>query len=84
MIHPENSFFGSKKHFFDIRSKKKFLLIEESFVDSKTFSLMSTNLFLWIKEIFFELTKLSLIQRNVFFDSIPKKLFFQCTISNFK
>ena len=34
------SFFESKKHFFDIRSKKKFLWIEESFVDSKKCSLM--------------------------------------------
>ena len=25
LLHPENSFFESKKHFFDIRSKKKFL-----------------------------------------------------------
>ena len=25
IIHPENSFFELKKHFFDIRSKKKFL-----------------------------------------------------------
>ena len=40
-MHPENSFFQSKKHFFDIRSKKKFLLIEESFVDSKKCSLMN-------------------------------------------
>ena len=24
-LHPENSFFESKKHFFDIRSKKEFL-----------------------------------------------------------
>ena len=40
IIRPENSFFESKKHFFDIRSKKKFLWIEESFFDSKTFSLM--------------------------------------------
>ena len=33
ILHPENIF-------FDIRSKKKFLEIEESFVGSKTFSLM--------------------------------------------
>ena len=39
-ILPENSFFESKKHFFDMRSKKKFLKMDESFVDSKTFSLM--------------------------------------------
>ena len=62
--HPENSFFESKKHFFDIRLKKKFLWIKGSFVDSKTFCLMYTNLFLWIKENFVELTKLSLIQRR--------------------
>ena len=33
LVHPENKFFESKKHFFDIRTKKKFLWIEESFVD---------------------------------------------------
>ena len=46
--------------------RKKFLWIEEGFLDSKKFSLMWTNLFLWIKEHFYELTKFSLIQRNVF------------------
>ena len=67
--HPENNF-------FDIRSKKKFLQIEESFIDSKIFSLMYTNLFLWAKENSFELTKLSLIERDFFFDRISKKCFF--------
>ena len=62
--------------FFDIQTKKKFLSIEESFVDSKTFSLMLTNLFLWMKDISFELTKLSLIHRNFVLESISKKCFF--------
>ena len=39
-VHLENSFFESKKHFFDIWSKEKCLWIEESFVDSKKCSLM--------------------------------------------
>ena len=39
-LQPEEGFFEAKKHFFDTRSKKKFLLIEASFVDSKKFSLM--------------------------------------------
>ena len=37
-IYPENSLFESRKYFFYIRSKKRFLWIEESFVDSKIFS----------------------------------------------
>ena len=46
VLHPENSF-------FDIRSKKKFLSIEESFVDSKKFSLIQRNFFSpYIKEKF--------------------------------
>ena len=71
-LHPEKSFFESKKHFFDIRSKNKFVWIKESFVDFKNISLMWTNLFLWIKENYFEITKLSLIQRNFFVDRIFK------------
>ena len=74
--HWENSFFESKKHFSDIRSKKKFLWIKESFVNSKKNSLIRWNLFIYIKEKFFEPTKLSLIQRNVFFDRISNKYFF--------
>ena len=33
-------FFGPKKNFFDIQSKKKFLKIEESFINSNKFCLM--------------------------------------------
>ena len=87
-INPENRFFESKNNFFDIRSKKKFLWIEESFVDSKKNSLLLTNLFHCFKGINFELTKISLIQRNFFFNRKSKKCFFdlkklfsQCNLS---
>ena len=39
-LHWENSFFESKKHFFDIRTKKIYFWIKESFVNSKKISLM--------------------------------------------
>ena len=76
--HWENSFFESKKHFFYIRSKKKFLLSKESFVNSKKISLFKRNRFVYIKENGIESTKLSSIQRNFFFNRISKKLFFGC------
>ena len=78
MLHWGNSFFESKKHFFDIRSKEKFLWIKESFVHSENFSLIQRNRFVHIKENLFESTKLSSIQRNFFFDRISKKLFSRC------
>ena len=90
LLHSENSFFYSKKHSSNIGSKKKFIWIEESFVDSKKFSLIQTNLFLWIKDNFFESTKLSSIKSNFFFDPILKKCFFdskklfsQCVLLEF-
>ena len=76
LLHWENSFFESKKHFFDTRSKKKFLWIEKSFVNSKIFPLIQRNRFVYIKDISFESPKLSSIQRNFFFDRISKKCFF--------
>ena len=78
LLYWESSFFESKKHFFDIRSKKKFLRIKESYVNSKKFSLIQWNRFVYIKENFFESTKLSFIQRNFFFDHRSKKLFSGC------
>ena len=75
-LHWENSFFESKEHFFDIRSKKKFLWIKESFVNSKKLSLIQRNRFFHIKENFSESTKLSSVQRNFFFDHTSKKCFF--------
>ena len=42
-----------------------FLWIEESFVNSKTFSLIQRNRFFYIEENFFESRKLSSIQRNI-------------------
>ena len=71
-------FFESKKNFLYLRSKKKFLWIKESFVNSKKCSLIQRNKFVYVKENFFESTKLSSIQRNFFFDRISidsKKLF---------
>ena len=53
----ENSFFESKKHFFDIRSKNKFLWITESFASSKKCSLIQRNRFVYIKENFFCINK---------------------------
>ena len=74
--HPEKSFFESKKHLFDIRSKKKCLWIKECCVYSKKFSLIQRNRFVYIKENAFESINLSSIQRNFFFDRISKKCFF--------
>ena len=78
LIYSENSFFKSKKHFFDIRSKNKFLWIKESFVNLTKFSFIHRNRFNEIKENVFESTKLSPIQRKFFFDRISKKLFSGC------
>ena len=75
--HWENRFFESKKHFFDMRSRKKFLWIKESFVNSKKCSLIQRNRFVYIKEYFVQWSKLSSIQRNLFFDRISKKCFFK-------
>ena len=80
IVYWENSFLESKKHFYYIRSKKKFLWIKENFVNSKKFDLIQKNRFVYIKEHFFESTKLSLIQRNFFFDHISKKLFSGCLL----
>ena len=67
-----------KHSFFDIRSKKEFLRIKESFVNSTKISLIQRNRFVYIKDIFFESIKLFSIQRNFFIDRISKKLFFGC------
>ena len=73
--HWENSFFDSKKHFFDIRSKNKFLWIKESFVNSK--KLLSS------KEIdLFTLKKIFLNQQNFFqFKDIFSLTVYQRTVS---
>ena len=72
----ENSFFGSKKHFFDIQSKKKFLWIKVSFVNLNKFSLFQRNRFVTLKKIFLnqqnflqfgEIFSLTVHQRNVSF-----------------
>ena len=70
--------FGTEREnsFFDLRSKKKFLWIKESFNNSKKISLIQRNRFVYIKEKIFKSTKLSSIQRNFFFDLISKKCFF--------
>ena len=54
-LHWENSFFDK------YTSKKKFLRIKESFINSKIFCLMQRIRFVYIKETFFESTKLSSI-----------------------
>ena len=72
--HPENSFFESKKHFFDIRWRKKFLDSKEIFALTVYQINVSLNwrTFFWFKQIFFgpkkcffELKKFFLIQTNL-------------------
>ena len=77
-IHTEKNFSKSKKHFFVIRSRKKFLRIIESFFDLEKGSLIERNRFVYIKEHFFESRKLSLIPRSFFLEHILKKFFFGC------
>ena len=43
LVRWKNSLFESKKHFFDVRPKKKCLWIKESFVNSKKISLIQKN-----------------------------------------
>ena len=73
--HWENSFFESKKYFFNMRSEKIFLWIEESYVNSKKISLIQRNRFVYIKENVFESTKFFSIQRKFCFECISKEKF---------
>ena len=73
--HSEKSFCESKKHFFDIWSKNKFLWINKSFAHSKKkkkiFNIIKSislgqRKFLWIIKPFFNSTKFSWTRRNRF------------------
>ena len=71
----ENSFFESKKHFFDIWSKKKFLWIKESFVNIKKISLIQRKRFSYIKEKFFWINKTFFNSKKLFLWAYIKEMF---------
>ena len=67
---------------FDIRPKKFFFWIKESFVNTKKFSLIQRNRFIYIKEHLFEWKKLSSIQRKCFLGVIKQYAIRKNDLSN--
>ena len=73
IVNYENSLFESKKHFFEIQLKKKFLWIEQIFLILIRFLLFDQISLFKLKKIYFD-QKTFLSQRNLFFDWIEKKI----------